>query len=600
MFALRRVLARKAELVFAFAWAIAFVVIPMQVPVLTGTLVNGALGKSANLYWVVKAQGQALMQMSIISLVIVSAAYGISGFFRTTSTARLSRHFLSDLRNDMMRKLEYLSLDQHSKIGSGELLNRVIVDTQSARPFVDQVLVGMTTSILRIIYPAALIFLISPQIGAIAGAVLALQLMLNWHLQKKLRRATRIVRTTQGKLTSKAKENLDGIETIQTSNAEHPTISQFMVESNRLAKEQLNAQKYAGLVTAAAMGLTTVGLAFTWWWGSIEMMAGQMTMGTLVTLTGFTVLLYTPSRNFTRLANRYHKGMVAFERIQEVMEATTSVMETPGASDLVVKEGAIEFRRVSFNYGERDQRALTEIDLAIHPLKLTAVTGRNGSGKSTLLKMMLRLYDPSAGDVLIDGQNLRGVSLRSLRSQIAVVPQNTVLFSGTVSENVRFGKQDASDREVEEVCRLSNALDFIRDLDGGFNTMLGQRGGITLSPGQSQRIAIARALLRRPKILLMDEPLAALDVESEDAINAAMTRLKETMTIVVVTHDSTTSRAADRVLVMKSGRLLKSMERGSHDFHEKIPAADPGTSLSGFLGPASQPPDLANRRESGA
>lgn len=599
-FALKRVLGRKVELVFAFSWAIVFVLIPMQIPVLTGALVNGALGKSASLYGLVTAQGKSLIQDSVIGLIIVSAAYGISGFFRTTSTARLSRYFLSDIRNDMMRKAEYLSLDQHSKLGSGELLNRVIVDTQSARPFVDRVLVGMTTNVLRIVYPAALIFLISPQIGAIAGSVLAVQLLLNWHLQKKLRRATRIVRKTQGKLTSRAKENLDGIETIQISNAEYPTISQFVGESNKLAREQLIAQKYSGLVAAAAMGLTTVGLAFTWWWGGIEMMSGRMTMGTLVTLTGFTVLLYTPSRNFSRLANRYHKGMVAFERIQEVMDFTPSVTEIPNAPDIRITEGIIEFRRVSFSYAEESQAALAEVNLKIPPRKLTAVTGRNGSGKSTLLKLLLRLYDPTKGDILIDGQAIRNVSLKSLRSNIAVVPQNPALFSGTVYENVCFGLPDATAKEIEDACGLANSLDFIRQLKNGFNTRLGQRGGIILSPGQAQRIAIARAILRRPKILLMDEPLSALDVESEEAISSAMDNLKESMTIVVVTHDSKTSSAADRILVMKSGRLAKITERDACEkTEEEIPDKDQSLSPLGTMIVGSKSAKLAKRRKTG-
>lgn len=600
-FALNRVLGRKLELAAAFAWAIAFVIIPMQVPVLTGALVNGALGKSASLYGIVTAGGQSLVQASVIGLILVAAAYGISGFFRTTSTARLSRHFLSDLRNDMMRKAEHLSLDQHSKFGSGELLNRIIVDTQSARPFVDRVLVGMSTSILRIIYPAALIFLISPQIGAIAGSVLAVQLLLNSHLQKKLRKATRVVRKTQGRLTSTAKENLDGIETIQVSNAEHVTISQFVGESNLLASEQLKAQKYSGLVTAAAMGLTTVGLAFTWWWGGMEMMSGRMTMGTLVTLTGFTVLLYTPSRNFSRLANRYHKGMVAFERIQEVMDHTPSVVENPHAPDLEIGDGAIEMRGVSFSYGERELPALSNISLSIPPRGLTAVTGRNGSGKSTLLKLMLRLYDPTAGDIFIDGQSIHSVSLRSLRSQIAVVPQHTVMFSGTVYENLCFGSPESTAADVEEACRLSNSIDFISMLRNGFDTRLGQRGGIQLSPGQAQRIAIARAILRRPKILLMDEPLSALDVESEESISASLEKLKETMTIVVVTHDSVTSRTADRVIVMKSGKVGRIVDRdGSTGAGNAGKGMIRGFSPDGAMPPSSQSRDMARGRESGA
>ena len=559
-FALKRVLRRKLELALALAWSMAFALVPMQFPVLTGDLVSGILGGSASLYGLVTASGQGLIGASVAGLVVISAGYALSGYYSTTWTARLGRHYLADLRNDLMSKLDHLSLDIHSIFGSGELLNRVVVDTQSARPFVQSIFVTMTTYVVQLVYPAVMIVLVSPLLGAAAGSVLGVQLLADWYLQRKLRVATRTLRATQGRVTSTAKENLDGIETIQTSNAEAPSIEKFVGESDRLAAEQIAAQRYVGMITANTFGLTSLGLALTWWWGGMQVASGAMTLGTLVMVTGFVVLLYAPSRQFTKMVNKYQKGLVAFERLQEVMEVESSVMEVEGAPKLPARGGMIEFHDVSFAYGEMGQWSLSNVDLSIPSHKLTAITGRNGSGKSSLLKLMVRLYDPTKGEVLIDGQDVRGVSLQSLREQIAVVPQDPVIFSGTVSENVRFGRPDATDAEVKEACDLANATGFIGKLGSGLDTVLGHRGGVILSAGQAQRIAIARALLRRPRILLMDEPLSSLDVESEDAISQTLTRLKKTMTIVVVTHDSATTRVADRVVVMESGKVIDTID----------------------------------------
>lgn len=585
-FAFSRIVKLKRNLAVALLWSIIFVIIPMQVPVLTGALVNGILGNSASIYGLLTLHNQKqIIDFSIIGLLLTTASYGMTAYLSTTSVAKLSRRFLSELRKELVRKLDFISLDIHSNFGSGELLNRVIVDAQSTKRFVENIFVKMTTNVLEVIYPVTLLFVINPAIALIASSMLPLQWLITREFQTRLRKATRRVRANQGRLTAIAKENLDGIETIQSSSAEVRSIAQFSNQSDKLLSDQLEAQRYVGLINACIWGITSLGLALTWWWGGLEVVSGQISMGTLVTLTGFVVLLYAPFRKFTEMANIYQKGLVAFERIQEIMETSSSIQDLPNAPELEIGPARLEFQNVYFSYSGQPEQALREVNMTIQPNQLTAIVGRNGSGKSTLLKLMLRLYDPGSGKIFIDGKDISRVTLHSLRSQIAIVPQAPLIFADTVSENIRLGNPNASDEEVEEASSLASATEFIQKLDKGFDTYLGQGKGIILSGGQAQRIAIARALLRKPKILLLDEPSSALDPESEAAISNALLRLKNQVTIVVVSHRAKTAEIADSVVLMESGKVAEKIDRSEYSKNAGVPKAPDFRMLDHFVSP---------------
>ncbi len=554
----------KARLVFAIFWSILFVIVPMQVPILTGALIDGIHGKHVKIYGFIELHHtpEQILNFAIIGLIITAAAYGIAAYFRTTSVARVSRHFVSQLRKALIQKLEVISLDIHEKYGAGELLNRAIVDTQSMRPFIESLFIKTSTNVVRMAYPLLMLFIIDPFLASIASSILPVQWLIARKLQKKLHTASRQARTTQSNLTTVVKENLDGIETIQTSTAEIHSIEKISKQAEKLELDQLQTQKYSGIIAGIVWTLTSIGLALTWWQGGLKVLAGDMTIGTLVAFTGFVVFIYTPSRKFTDVINVYQKGIVALERIQEILETQSSIHESLNAADLRIEHGNMEFRNVSFSYSPANapQEVLTGINLTIEPNRITAIVGKSGSGKSSLLKLITRLYDPLEGQVLIDGQDIKNVKLESLRSQIAVVPQTSVIFSGTISENVRLGRPDASDKEVEEACRSADALKFIVKLNKGLNTRLGQ-GGVNLSGGEAQRIAIARALIRKPKILLLDEPSSALDSESESTIMATLDLLKNNMVIILIGHHLKAISKADRLIVIDDGKVV---ERGTH------------------------------------
>lgn len=292
----------------------------------------------------------------------------------------------------------------------------------------------------------------------------------------------------------------------------------------------------------------------------MQVIAGTLTVGTLIAFTGLWLFVYEPLRDFYKSINDYQKGIVAAERIQEIIELPLTVQESPNAAPLSVHYGGIEFENVRFSYPNTQRDALVDLDLSIEPGTLVAVVGRSGAGKSTILKLITRLYDPSAGRVLIDGQDIRGVTLDSLRSYIAVVPQIPLIFTGSVAENMRLAKPDATDEELIEACRSADALGFILKLPDGLNTRLGQ-GGANFSGGQIQRIAIARALIRKPRILLLDEPGSALDSESEAAIMATLQHLTG-ITIIIVGHHLKAMSTASRLIVLDNG---KAIEDGAHE-----------------------------------
>lgn len=525
----------------------------MQIPILTGTLIDGINGDKPSIYGIVLDYSiQQILEFSIFGLILVAVLYGIAAFFGTTSKARISRNFVFDLQRELAQKIETLSLDIHTKYGSGDLLNRAILDTDSIRTFVESTIIKTIVNIFRIIYPVIVLFLMEPILAAVATSLLPLQFILTKRLQKLMRKTARKIRKRRAKLTTFLKEDLDGIETIQTSNVGSHHIGKITNQVNRVEKIELRIQKYSAMIAGLAWGLTSIGLALTWWYGGLQVLEDNMTVGTLVTFTGLVMFVYSPIRRFSDVMRTYNKSIVSMERIQEILDLPSSVSESADAKPLTVSNGSIRFNQVSFAYQKSSILSDVSIDLKDH--SLIAVIGISGSGKSSFLRLIPRLYDPSKGEILIDGQNIKNSTIESLRSQIAVVTQNPMIFSGTIHENIALGNPNATMEEIEDACRMADAFDFIMKLEDNFQTVLGQ-GGITLSRGQSQRITIARALLRKPKILLLDEPTSALDSNSESILISNLNKLKNTMTILLIVHNLELIKNVDQIIMVHDEKV---------------------------------------------
>ena len=539
----------------ALFWRSIHELAPMQVPIFTGIVIDGLTNEKVSMYGLNWSPESPLvvLQVAAIGLLVVALLRGLSAYAWTYSSAKLSRNFVTELRKKLIEKITFLSLDVHHQYGSGDLLDRTLRDTATTRAFMERVFVQTFTSFLRMGYPILMLVLIDPILTVIALSVIPPQQLISRYLEKKLHVATQKSRESDSDLMSAVKENLDGIETIQTLNSEITSIDRLGGKTDRLEVDQLHANRVTAFLRGTVWLLTGIGFALTWWRGGLLVIDGEMTIGTLVVFTGFVKYAYRPFRLFTGIVKAYRRGLVSLERIHDVLDTPSSIREKQNAHPISISKGRIELHNVSFTYGS--QPVLKDINLTLEPHSLIAIAGGSGSGKSSLLRLIVRLYDPSRGSVLIDDQAIDEVTLKSLRSQMSVVPQNPMLFSGTVYENICLARPHASRQEVESACRFSSAQEFIERLEDGFDTYLGP-GGTSLSGGEAQRITIARALLNRPKILLMDEPTSSLDADSEAILLQSLLELKKKMTIVVASHRLETIRHADKIVVMEHGRVI--------------------------------------------
>jgi ABC-type multidrug transport system fused ATPase/permease subunit len=539
----------------ALAWRVLFVIVPMQVPVLTGAMIDGLTHEDVSVYGceICAAGSAGIPRVLLLALVGVVVVYGVAAYGQMMASHRLSRAFVTSLRKAVARKTLDLSLDQAQHFGAGDLMDRTLTDTANLRRFMERVCVQSLINVLRVIYPVAMLLAIDPVLTLVVLSVLVPQELITRLLQRRLHRATQQSRRRHASLTGDVKESIDGVETVKALCAEEVCVARIERSADALETDELEASRYSAAISGTVFLTTSLGIALTWWQGGQRVLSGDMTLGALVVFTGFVAFAYQPFRQFTTMLTTYRRGLVSLERIEELLTAEPQVTRTGTGRPLRVASGRIEFHGVAFRYAR--QPVLAEIDLVIEPRELTVVMGRSGSGKSSLLRLMVRLHDPQQGAVLIDGQDLRDVNLQSLRTQVAVVPQQPVLFSGTIRQNICLGRPDAPPEEVTAACQAAGAMELIARLDDGLEARLG-RGGVRLSGGEAQRVSIARALLLRPQIILMDEPTSALDATSECAILAALERLRGVATVVIVAHRASTIRSADRVVVLDAGRVV--------------------------------------------
>lgn len=530
-------------------------IIPMQVPVLAGALVDGVAGKGLRVYGVqwADAPPRDAVSAAAIGLLLVALLYGLSAYAYTVLGARLDKRFVAGLRKAVAEKAILLSLDHHQRLGSGELMDCVLKDTSRLRGYTERVFTRSLTNAVRAGFPIVMLILIDLRLALIALSIIPPQWFLTWRLQRRLQHMVRLRQADHAELTTAIKENLDAIETIQALDAAKPAVARAQRWSDRVEAGELETSRVSALIRANVWTLTGIGLALTWWRGGLDVLAGGLTVGTLVAFTGFVDYAYRPFRHFTTIVKKYRVGTVSLERIRDLLALSSSVEIRPDAREIPVTRGVLEFRRVTFSYQARP--VLQGLDLRIEGKRITALLGRSGSGKSSMLRLVARLYDPDGGDITLDGHPLPSFTLESLRSQVAVVPQHPAVFSGTILENLRIARPDAPLEAVERACAQAGALEFIDRLDGRFEARIG-RGAGGLSGGQLQRLSIARALLKEPKVLLMDEPTSALDAESEELVLDTLRRLRGALTIVLVTHRPSTAAIADRVVLIDHGRVV--------------------------------------------
>jgi subfamily B ATP-binding cassette protein MsbA len=491
----------------------------------------------------------------LIAVVTGAAMYAVSYF-----TESLSQSIGNDLRMRLYSHLQELSLAYYDTTRVGTILSTLTSDVQTIQSFASTATLNIVTNTLTVVGMIVVMLLCRWDFTLIAVAVTPLLFLFVLRVNKAVRTAVREVRTHQSDLTAILQEGLQSIQVVQAFGREDHQAAQVRAASMNTVTAWLNARRVSSLlspIVGMAIALCT-GLVL--WRGSLLILAGTMTVGALTVFLAYLAKFFQPIRDLAQMTNTIAQVSVAFERVVALMDTDKVIPETATPTDPSQLRGEIIFNHVAFGY-DPELPVLRDISVTIKPGEMVGIVGATGCGKSTIASLIPRFRDPDAGGITIDGVDVRDYALRKLRAQIGFVLQDTVLLRGTVRDNIGFGRPDATEDEIVEAAKLANAHEFITRMPNGYDSVVGDRG-MTLSGGQRQRIGIARALIRDNPILILDEPTAALDAESEHLVVEALERLVAGRTVIAIAHRLSTLRNADKIIVVEDGVVS---EDGSHD-----------------------------------
>ncbi|OCQ94580.1 LuxR family transcriptional regulator [Limnothrix sp. PR1529] len=493
---------------------------------------------------------------ALIFLVRGAFQYG-----QDTLMAKAALRVAMTLRVRLYGHLQTLSLDYFERSQTGDLAYRLTGDVDRVGDAVGKVFHQFVPCVLQLVVVLGYMIYLNWQLTLATFAIAPLiAVLIAWFGDRLLSFARRSQDRIAG-LAATIAEILAGIRLVQAFGAERTELDRFRQEAEaaRHAKLQAAQAKAAQFVIVGFLEAMSVLVLF--WLGSWQIGQGNLTGAGFISYVTAVALLIDPISITTSNYNEFKESEASVDRLFELLAVPPTVRDRPGAQPLPTITGRVEFRAIEFAYPSAAEPVLQGLDLTVRPGEAIALVGASGAGKSTIVNLLLRFYDPQGGQVCIDGIDLREVTLNSLRQQIAIVPQETILFSGSIAHNIALGNPKASRSAIEQAAQIANAHDFISQLSEGYNTWVGERGA-NLSGGQRQRIAIARAVLRDPKVLILDEATSALDSESESLVQEALDRLRRDRTTLTIAHRLATVRGADRILVVEKGQIVES---GSHD-----------------------------------
>lgn len=507
-------------------------------------------------------QGGAVFSVVILSLPIFLIAISKGGFsyLQIYMTSRIGYQMVDTLRRELFVHLQRLSLSFHNRARSGELLTKVTSDTGTLKDVFAESVLTFTSHLLTIIGMFVIMFAMSWKLSLVVLATLPILSYALFYLYRKVKASAVKQRRKEGKVASRISEILISVSLIQAFGREEYEKERFETESAQTLEESIQTARMEAAATRAVEIISAVGVWAVVLFGSLQALKGQMTPGDVLVFISYLHNMYKPIRNLTRLSTKFTKAMISAERIAEILEIEPEIQDLPDAIEASGLKGEIVFQNVSFDYGE-GKDVLKDVSFSIAPGERVALVGASGAGKSTIVNLILRLYDSLGGAILIDGVDIKRYRRESLRREIGIVLQDSILFGATIGENISYGKPEAAQEEIEAAARQAHAHDFIARLPDGYDTVLGERGS-TLSGGQRQRISLARAIIKRPSILILDEPTSAVDAESAKLIQDALGRFQKGRTSLVIVHQFSSIKNFDQILVLKSGEVA---ERGTHD-----------------------------------
>lgn len=504
--------------------------------------------------------GLAAWKTISVLLIIFTLTKGVAEYFSTYLMARIGQSAVLKLRQDLYGHVISQSASFFERHRTNYLVSRLVSSAAAIEVAVTSVLRDMLRESFTLICFLAASFYYSWRLTLGALAIAPIIAVLTAKFSTRLRNLARESFEGNKELTDTAQEALSNQTIVKAFRAEAREAHRFREVAKKIVRAQLRSARIAGFAPPAIEMVGVVFVVFLLYFGQQEIIAGRMTAAQFLTFIFFLFRSYDPMRKLSRLHNSMEQSLAAAQHVWEVMDEHDAVVEKPNALNLPRLEREIELRDVSFGYANESRVVLRDVNLTIPAGHMVALVGESGGGKSTLTKLLIRFHDPTSGQVLWDGVDIREAKVASLRSNIALVTQETVLFNDTVRHNISYGRPDATDAEITEAARIAFADDFIRELPQGYETIVGERG-IFLSGGQRQRLAIARAILVDAPVLILDEATSALDAESERLVQQAIGNLIQDRTTVVIAHRLSTIRRADTIVVMEAGRII---EAGTH------------------------------------
>ncbi len=537
---------------------------------------------SANLACLLLATGLSLIVPRIIEQVIddgllkgevqylIRAAAILLSLGLATALLNLGQRYLSewtaarigyDLRNALYDRIQYLTFSYHDHAQTGQLISRCIEDVRSIQNFAGDSMIQIVQLIFMAFGVITLLVLANPKLALISLLPLIPMIMMTTDFGGRVTHLFYRVDLTLGDLSSRLQENVSGAQVVRAFAREPYEIDRFDSANRQYFDARIKVISEWSKVMPTTNLLITLGTILILIFGGQLVLQGRMTVGELVAFNSYLLILSAPVQQIAWMVNGAGEATAGAQRVLEIIETEPEIQSPPDAVMLPALTGRVEFRNVSLRYLDEKSVALTNIALSVQPNQIIALIGQTGSGKTSLVNLIPRFYDVTDGAVLVDGIDVRAVDLISLRKQIGIVLQTSLLFSDTIKANIAYGRPEASDDDVVAAAKAAQAHEFILSFPNGYDTIVGERG-VTLSGGQRQRVAIARALLMNPRILILDDSTSSVDTQTEKLIQGALDHLMEGRTTFVIAHRLSTVRRADLILVMEDGRIV---QRGKHE-----------------------------------
>ena len=527
-----------------------------------------AAGGTAYLPWIIKdmvdqvlkEKNTDMLNWIVVSIIVVFIIRGIAFYGQSYLMNYVGQRVIIDIRKAVFEKLQRLSLSFYDKNKTGTIMSYVTNDVNALQAAMVENVVEMVTESVILIASIVMMIYLDWRLFLVTFSTFPVVLLFIDQFGKRIRKSGSRIQEATADITSVLQETVSSARVIKSFVREEYEINRFDQENIKNFRANMKYAQLSATLTPTIEFVAAVGVTIILWYGGNSVIEGTITAGSLVAFLTYAVNISNPIKRLSRVIGNIQKALAAAQRVFDVLDLPETIHNAPDAKALPMVKGNVRFNNVSFSYNPGEQ-VLNNVSFDVKPGEMIAFVGPSGAGKSTVASLLPRFYDVTDGSITIDGEDIRRVTLQSLREQVGIVPQETVLFNGSVYDNILYGRLDATKEEVEAAAKAANAHNFITELPQGYQTMLGDRG-VNISGCQRQRISIARAILKNPQILILDEATSALDTESERVVQEALDRLMIGRTSFVIAHRLSTIKNADKIMVLEKGCLV---EQGTHD-----------------------------------